>query len=615
MKLRQSIFLPIALMMIAGLVACGGSSSTTTTTPPPPPAISVAISPAAPATLAPSATASLTAVVSNDTTSGGVNWSCAPAGTCGTFGTANPIASGTAVIYTAPATSATVTVTATSVKDSTKSASATITIGSVVVGAPLADGSYVFSLSGNNVANGPYSVAGVFTVLSGAITGGEQDYKDNVPNVETDAINPTGSAISTASGNLQITLATCLGLDCTQADTVVGVAGVEILDGSLVSSTRALVTEFDAAATSSGTLDLQSSTAATTAPAGGYAFVVSGANSGGSSLAIGGIINVDGPGTISGTGSSFDLNNTGVLKPNATLSASTISGPDSVGRVTISLVPTTGQNIPELGLAGYIVDANRIRLVESTDAIGGATSGTALFQTVPAGGFTNGSISGQSYVNSWSGGDVNGVLQVAGVLAASSSGGTVGGFISYNDLVFGTPAPVAVVAGATFSVDAFGRVTMTGVSDGFLTINPRLYLDGNGNALTITMDPNHALAGVGFLQGSGSSSAASFTGTYVLSATGPALNAVGPVTADGVGAFSGTVDLNDTTAQTPALPVSGTFVTDASGDFTGTITGLDVTTPTNADAFTYYLVDTTKVVAIETDTNQITLGYFEASTP
>ena len=41
------------------------------------------------------------------------------------------------------------------------------------------------------------------------------------------------------------------------------------------------------------------------------------------------------------------------------------------------------------------------------------------------------------------------------------------------------------------------------------------------------------------------------------------------------------------------------------------MTGLDATTSTNQDAFTYYVIDTTKVVAIETDPNQLTLGYFE----
>jgi hypothetical protein len=56
--------------------------------------------------------------------------------------------------------------------------------------------------------------------------------------------------------------------------------------------------------------------------------------------------------------------------------------------------------------------------------------------------------------------------------------------------------------------------------------------------------------------------------------------------------------------------VSGTFTAAASGIFTGTLTGLDVTTVTNGDAFAYYLVDPTRVIGIETDPNQLTLGFF-----
>ena len=38
---------------------------------------------------------------------------------------------------------------------------------------------------------------------------------------------------------------------------------------------------------------------------------------------------------------------------------------------------------------------------------------------------------------------------------------------------------------------------------------------------------------------------------------------------------------------------------------------LDVVTPTGADPFDYYMVDSTRIIAIEVDRNQNTLGYFE----
>jgi len=83
-----------------------------------------------------------------------------------------------------------------------------------------------------------------------------------------------------------------------------------------------------------------------------------------------------------------------------------------------------------------------------------------------------------------------------------------------------------------------------------------------------------------------------------------------------VGAFAGAVDLNwvfGTSAGFPKsdLPVSGAFTADPSGIFTGTITGLDVSNLSSQDAFTYYVIDATKVLAIETDSHQLTLIYFD----
>jgi hypothetical protein len=100
------------------------------------------------------------------------------------------------------------------------------------------------------------------------------------------------------------------------------------------------------------------------------------------------------------------------------------------------------------------------------------------------------------------------------------------------------------------------------------------------------------------------------------------LDAVGPITANGGGSLSGTVDLNWILGSNPNStfsdsPVSGAFTSNSSGVFTGDINGLDVTSCTaynasgtgcTTDVFVYYLIDTTKVIAIETDQNQLTLG-------
>jgi hypothetical protein len=74
--------------------------------------------------------ANVTATVSNDPANAGVNWSCAPAGLCGSFSPAQT-PSGTSATYTAPSSvpsGVEVAITAASVTDGTKTASGTVTI-------------------------------------------------------------------------------------------------------------------------------------------------------------------------------------------------------------------------------------------------------------------------------------------------------------------------------------------------------------------------------------------------------------------------------------------------------------------------------------------------------
>ena len=526
MRYLQAIAASLALMMVAALVGCSSGSSST---PPPPPAISVSVS-GAPATLATLATASITATVSNDSANGGVTWSCAPANSCGSF---NPTstASGTPTTYSAPGSipSSAVTITATSVTDPTKTGTASITITAPPIA--LADGNYVFSLGGENFpAAGPsgtistYFVTGVFTVAGGVITGGQQDFVDNTVATQHDTINPTGSGFTTTSdGNLQITLVTCLALDCTQTNPAVGVSGVETFNGSLVTATRARIMEFDLFATSSGTLELQDSTAAVTTPTGGYAFALQG--TAGSQAAIGGILSISGT-SISTTGTVFDLNAGGVVSSNQAISAGSITAPDALGRLQISLTPAN-TSIGALNLVGYIVDGGHIQLVEGADQLGGTTGGTALAQT---GTLT---VTGSSYVVGMTGVHTFVPFQAAAILTADASGNVLG-TISYNDLV-NAQSPAVTLTGGTYVADAtnLGRVTMSGVTDGNFTFNIQLYIDGNGNALAITLDSaQDVLEGPGYLQTPGGTFSA---GTYVLAATGAdftnslELDSVGPV--------------------------------------------------------------------------------------
>ncbi len=499
---------------------------------------------------------------------------------------------------------------------------------------PLADGNYVFSLGGQN-ANGNYYVAGAFTVTGGAITGGEQDFVDAGFNYGVDdAITASGSSIvASGDGNLIIVLGT--------ADPAVGVGGTETLNGTILPNSttdRTLITEYDGAATSSGELDPQDTTGAAAAtPSAGYAFVLNGVDFDDDPLVVGGVVNVDGPGTISGAGSIFDANDSGLLFPGETFAnTSTVSAPDAFGRVLFTLDATDTTDFPEVILVGYIVDSTHVRLVETADSFAGATGGTALSQGVTNTGLFTAASAQNTYVLSLNGADINGALQAVGQIAPGTT--TVAGWVDFNDLVnssaISATSPDAVSA-ASYSMDTAGiagagagDVTISNLNDGFgNSFNLQVYLDGNGNALAITMDNNDAIAGFGFAQPAaavGAFTAGSLSGNYGLNITGwdPAytgeFDGVGPNTADGVSAITGTVDLNWLfTGTFPGTAVAGTFTANADGVFTDGLTGVDVTncfvvgTCTN-DLFNYYLTGDAAgdTFTIETDVNQLTLGYF-----
>ena len=565
-------------------------------------------------------TAPFTAVVTNDPQNAGVNWSVAcGSAPCGSFITQNPVGSGSAASYQAPPSLNTVTLTATSVTDSTKSASATVSITQPAT--PLTDGTYVFHLGGSDFssANGEsnYYVAGAFTISGGVISGGEQDFVD-YDDAVTDSINPSTSSLAvTADGNVQIALDT--------GDPAVGINGVETLNASFVSSTRALIGEYDLFASGTGTLDWQPSQAP---PADGYAFFVTGIDSNLGPLALGGILNVDGAGSISGAGSVFDLNDASALgiMPNQSISPSSVLGPggsvspDSFGRVTFVLNPAN-PGIGQLRLVGYVVDSNTIQLIETVDALGGTTGGTALSQNINTGLFTDGSLGGLTYIVGAEGVDTNGPLQLAGALAFDSSANGVAGNATSNDIANQLSGNIA---SGTYSVDATGRTTITGLNGPtFINSTLELYLDGNGNAFVISMDASDVTAGAAFQQ----SPNPSFSGPYAVIANGVApmtgngppsplpWNAAGQVFGDGSGNITGYTDFN-VLAGPLSANVELTGIMSGSGSIqTGPATGLSAASSTASDTFTYYLVDNYRAFGIEADARQLGLLYLEAVPP
>jgi hypothetical protein len=582
------------------------SASITITSTAPPPPISVSFVTQPPSSMVISTTSSLAATVDNDAKNGGVNWTvtCGSA-QCGGF---NPTAtgSGSSTVYTAPSavpTPATVTVTATSVTDSTKSVSATIAIAAT---APpvIADGTYVYHLSGQD-NNLNYYVVGAFTIKNGVITGGEQDFTD-ATNFGNDQLVPAGSSVTASTGNIQLVFAT--------TDSNIGVNGVLTLRGTPVSGTRMLLSEYDNFGAATGSLDLQTSTAA---PTGGYAFAINGVDntSDENQLVIGGILNFSGT-SLNTANSVFDLNDgDGQTLLAQGLSSGSISAPDSFGRIVISLTPGSS-SVGSIGLTGYVLDGHTIQLLESqTDTLNGDLGGTALAQGSNAGQFNANSVLNFNYVHASQGQDTNGPLYLGGFFNFAP-GGNVSGHLAFND-IFNTTGKGNTFSGASYNVDPTGRIVITNVVPSNLsniTLSFILYLDGNGNGVIMGADNVQQTTGLAYQQ----NGLADYEGSYAIASQGflagpnyeQPYGAVGPVTITS-DTFNG---FTDYTSQDPNLQQNGPTPFDnypnvplngTENNSTGLITlsGLTSLDFSYSAGFGYYPIDANRVLAIDLDQN------------
>ncbi len=385
-----------------------------------------------------------------------------------------------------------------------------------------------------------------------------------------------------------------------------------------MSTSRELISEFDTFAAGTGSLDLQTSAAA---PSGGYAFNLVGLDGTTSAapLAIGGVLDVTGT-SISNTGSVFDYNDGGTVLKGQFFSSGSVTAPDSFGRVTFTLTPSS-TSVLGFVLNGYIVGTNQIQLVEAlNDPLDGDVGGTALGQGSNTGTFTPAGLAGTTYVFTATGADGDGDLHIGGGFVFNSNG-TVSGVLALNDLVlFGS----ATITAGTYTVDPTGRVTLLGVTPSLVTGTPfafQLYLDGNGNALTLGVDTSELHAGMAYQQ---TAPATPFAGTYALSGHGdgvltsgssttyPAWGATGPATVTS-NSFTGYTDYTILgTTPTSNVSLSGTE-TSASG--TLALTGLNAASAQTSNTYTYFPIDTTRVIALETDGSQLGLLQMEGITP
>ena len=625
------------LAIIAG---CGSNNNLTLQNQPASAAaaVSVVFSPAPAAALSLGASAAITAVVKNDPSNAGVDWAllCKGGASCGSL---KPLhtASGTPTTFTPPQSisgnSATVTVEAFATANHDSNAVTSLTVTGF---ASNLKGNYVFATAGEDANGGSYQLAGVVVLDgNGNVTAGEQTFSDALFSV-SDAITG-GSYYIGPDGRGTLTLNT--------VDQNIGQLGIENLALVFLSSSKALIQTLDnpnlaqfSNELSLGTLELQTSKAA---PTGGYAFVANGFDINLASMAMGGVLNIDSPNSISGNGSIADEDDAGSVTENASLSGS-LTSVDSFGSFKLNLTTTFA---PALQFTAYVVDSSHLKLVES-DINGsgggfGATAGVAIGQGNATGSFTSDSSFDGTYVFHIEGQDPSGLplsLASAGVFTAASGNLTSG----YDDEVlsaYGAAVSDSLInssymlsAGGIGRVDSLLNFSVSGAGPELI-----FYLTGNGNpALVLDCDDTNGSIAIGSI-GAGaalvqSASPVAFSGKY-----GVQLASVNSQSQDSVtgqivaNSSSGTITEGeiDTNAgfqlsfvpeQTNPTTLSGAFGSPAAnGRFTGTLSNTYFPATTlNVISGAFYPVTPDLVYFIETDfasSGQSTFGLFEARTP
>src|SRR5258706_250630 len=612
--------------MISFMAGCGNNTrNVQNQAAPASSSVSIAFQPTPPASVSLSATTTLSAVVSNDPASAGVDWSllCANNSNCGTLSPLHT-ASGAPATYTPPASisgnNQSVTIEAFATADHSQNVGTPITVTGF---ASTLKGTYVFLTQGSD-ANGAFQLAGVIVLDgNGGITSGEQTHSDIFLSV-SDAI--TGGSYNLGpDGRGTLTLNT--------ADTNIGQQVVENLIMVVLSSSQALIATLDdpnlqsSIEPSAGTMDLQTSTAAPTA---GYAFSVGGIDINFQPMVMGGVFNIDSPNTISGNGSVADQDDAGFVFPSAALSGTT-GDPDPFGSLKFNLTTDFASSIQ---FTGYIVDSTHIKLIESDiDGSGagfGATAGVAVGQGAATGTFTTNKSFAGKYVFGILGEDLSGLpssLASVGKFTSDRNGNMTGGL--NDEYLAGFGVEISDSFTGIYALDASG----TGRVDSNINLNNNgpgpefiFYLTGNANPpLVLDADVNIGSLGVGLAYPQ-AASPFSFNGKYGLSFTqnsgGTEIDGAGQITVGGTSnTLSGAIDTNLGFSPQPNTPLTGTFGTIRSGHFSGTLTNTFFPTPGNTAntlPVAFYLFDSNHGFFIETDsqfTGELSFGYFAARTP
>ncbi len=517
--MRIRIGVSVVFALLAGLlIGCGGGSSTPTN--PTPPTITGTLT-GAPSSLSVGATAQLTVTVSNDSSNGGVDWSCATA-PCGSFSPTHT-ASGAATTYTAPTSAGTVTINATSTTSGKAIATATITINAA-------------------------------TSVSVAISGAPASLTVN----GTSSITATVTNDSTNAGvDWTCTTAPCGSFNPTH--TASGVATVYTAPAAV--GTVIVTATSTASPTSTQTASITISAATSSANlSGSYAFALVGHDAASHAYSLAGSVALDGNGNV--TGGVQDYNN-GHGKTSPQPSGDSITGGTYTigndGRGTLKLI-TNNTNLGVAGTESFSISVvnNKHVLIAQTD-LSGTGSGTLDFQTIVGGlGQVNG-----NYSFTVAGANGNNPEVFGGRFTANGSGAITALVVDSNSN--GTVTLHGTNTGTYTAADASGRGTIA-----FGGNHYTYYAIGPEVLRIIIIDSTETDLGTAFGQGAGPFSNASLNGSFVFKNSSAETGAgsyvsAGLLTTDGAGNISsGFADVDEAGSVTSAA-VTGTYTMASNG--------------------------------------------------
>ena len=436
-------------------------------------------------------------------------------------------------------------------------------------------GPFAFSYTGSD-ASGFLAVAGSFVADgAGNLTSGTQDINSGL-GVRTNAAI-TGTYVVRADGRGTANLNSS--------------AGNTTLDFVIVASGHALVTRFDNRATGSGTIDQQTSSAFSNAVlAGPFAFSLSGIDTGGIPLAVGGIFTSDASGTL--TAGVDDSNDNGVVVTNDPMTGSIPM--TSTGRGTATLNTSRGA----LTFAYYVVDANHLKFV-GTNTLP-ALGGEAFRQLGP---FTNASVSGP-FAFTLAGADLlsRNPFAAGGVVTSDGAGNLTNGIEDINDAGF-VNTNVPFTGSYTMAANGRGTMTLTTTAGTFtFAIYP-----STGGVIVLETDNRFLTTGTALQQQTTPFTAGSLQGTYGLNFTasnnGSELDSIAEFTADGASKLTGIIDLNNSGGITFGQPLSGNFTAAANGRTT-----MALQTPLGTQNLVVYLVNGTRALFVEIDGAVVAAG-------